>query len=133
MRKKNAIEISDSEWRKELSAEQFNVLRKKATEAPNSGKYNLHFEKGFYRCAACDQKLFESIQKFETSCGWSSFSDAVEGSVEYIQDRSLGMLRTEILCSECRGHLGHVFDDGPAESGERYCVNSLSIEFEPKI
>lgn len=132
MVKKFPFERSESEWRQKLSEEQYRVLREKGTEAPHSGKYNLHFQEGEYRCAACEQKLFESDQKFESNCGWPSFDDAIEGSIEYVQDRSFGMIRTEILCANCGSHLGHVFDDGPTESGQRYCVNSASIEFESK-
>lgn len=132
MIKKYPIHHSDSEWREKLSDEQFRVLRQKGTEAPHSGKYNLHFQNGEYHCAACNAKLFESDQKFESGCGWPSFDDAIEGSIEYVQDKSHGMIRTEILCSNCDSHLGHVFDDGPTETGQRYCVNSASIEFEPK-
>jgi peptide-methionine (R)-S-oxide reductase len=92
----------------------------------------MHFQEGEYHCAACGAKIFESDQKFKSNCGWPSFDDAIEGAVEYVQDRSFGMIRTEILCSNCGGHLGHVFDDGPTETGQRYCVNSASIEFESK-
>lgn len=132
MVKKYPIERSETEWRKKLSEEQYRVLREKGTEAPHSGKYNLHFQNGEYHCAACHAKLFESDQKFESNCGWPSFDDAIEGAIEYVQDRSFGMIRTEILCANCGSHLGHVFDDGPTESGQRYCVNSASIEFESK-
>lgn len=132
MRKRFPIEFSESEWREKLSEEQYRVLREKGTEAPHSGKYNLHFQNGEYRCAACNNQLFESNQKFESNCGWPSFDDAIDGSIEYVQDRSFGMLRTEILCANCGSHLGHVFDDGPTETGQRYCVNSASIDFEPK-
>lgn len=132
MRKRYPIEYSESEWREKLSDDQYRILREKGTEAPHSGKYNMHFQNGEYHCAACDAKLFESNQKFESSCGWPSFDDSIEGSVEYVQDRSFGMMRTEILCANCGSHLGHVFDDGPSETGQRYCVNSASIEFEPK-
>ncbi|NJY63218.1 peptide-methionine (R)-S-oxide reductase MsrB [Salinimicrobium sp. CDJ15-81-2] len=130
MVKKFPFERSESEWRKELSEEQYRVLREKGTEAPHSGKYNLHFQDGEYHCAACHAKLFESNQKFESNCGWPSFDDAIEGTIEYVQDRSFGMIRTEILCANCGSHLGHVFDDGPTDTGQRYCVNSASIEFE---
>lgn len=132
MVKKYPIERSEAEWRKQLNDEQYRVLREKGTEAPHSGKYNLHFQNGEYHCAACHTELFESDQKFESNCGWPSFDDAIEGTVEFVQDRSFGMIRTEILCANCGSHLGHVFDDGPTETGQRYCVNSASIEFEPK-
>lgn len=132
MKKKYPIEHSEAEWREKLSEEQYRVLRQKGTEAPHSGKYNLHFQDGEYHCAACGAKLFESDQKFESNCGWPSFDDAIEGSIEYVQDRSHGMVRTEILCSNCGSHLGHVFDDGPTQTGQRFCVNSASIDFETK-
>ncbi len=127
--KKYAVEKSEEDWKKQLSEEQYRVLRKKGTEAPHTGKYNLHFENGEYHCAACNAKLFESNSKFESGCGWPSFDDAIEGSIEYVQDNTFGMRRTEILCANCGSHLGHVFDDGPTETGQRYCVNSASIEF----
>ena len=132
MIKKYPIEHTEAEWREKLSEEQYRVLRQKGTEAPHSGKYNIHFQNGEYHCAACNAKLFESDQKFESNCGWPSFDNAIEGSIEYVQDRTHGMLRTEILCANCGSHLGHVFDDGPTETGQRYCVNSASIEFESK-
>src|SRR6056297_3598519 len=132
MKKAYPIEHSEAEWRDKLSEEQYRVLRQKGTEAPHSGKYNLHFQNGEYHCAACNAKLFESNQKFESNCGWPSFDDAIEGSIEYVQDRSHGMVRTEILCANCGSHLGHVFDDGPSDTGQRFCVNSASIEFELK-
>jgi peptide-methionine (R)-S-oxide reductase len=124
------IEKSEEEWRKLLSEEQYRILRNKGTERPHTGKYNLHFEKGAYNCAACNQKLFESDSKFDAHCGWPSFDKSIKGTVEYVLDKSHGMLRTEIVCSNCGGHLGHVFNDGPTETGTRYCVNSVSIDFE---
>ncbi|CAN5283068.1 peptide-methionine (R)-S-oxide reductase MsrB [soil metagenome] len=123
------MDKTDEEWRKALTGEQFRILRQKGTEAPHTGKYNLHFEEGEYVCAACKTKLFESDSKFESGCGWPSFDEALEGKVEYIQDKTFGMMRTEILCATCGGHLGHVFDDGPTQTGQRYCVNSASIDF----
>ncbi len=123
------INKTEKEWRSELSDEQYRVLRTKGTETPHKGKYNLHFEKGNYSCAACNQQLFKSDSKFDAHCGWPSFDNAIKGTVERILDKSHGMLRTEIVCSNCGSHLGHVFNDGPTETGERYCVNSLSINF----
>jgi len=121
---------TDEEWKKVLSPEQYEVLREKGTEAPFSGKYYLHKEKGVYVCAACGAELFRSDTKFDAGCGWPSFFDAIDSSkIVYTKDMSHGMVRTEITCAKCGGHLGHVFDDGPAPTGTRYCVNSLSIEF----
>lgn len=127
--KKYNIEKTEEEWKEKLSPEQYRVLRQKGTEAPHTGEFNLHFEDGEYQCAACGEQLFESDAKFESGCGWPSFDNAIDGKVEYIQDRTFGMIRTEILCSNCGSHLGHVFDDGPTETGQRYCVNSASINF----
>ncbi|WP_304036790.1 peptide-methionine (R)-S-oxide reductase MsrB [Mesonia mobilis] len=127
--KKYSVEKSEQEWKEQLSEEQYRILRQKGTEAPHTGKYNLHFEDGKYKCAGCGNVLFESEAKFNSNCGWPSFDQSVEGSIEYIKDTSFGMIRTEILCSNCGGHIGHVFDDGPTETGQRYCVNSASIEF----
>jgi peptide-methionine (R)-S-oxide reductase len=127
--KKYSVEKSEQEWKEQLSEEQYRILRQKGTEAPHTGKYNLHFEDGKYKCVGCGNVLFESEAKFNSNCGWPSFDRSVEGSIEYIKDTSFGMIRTEILCSNCGGHIGHVFDDGPTETGQRYCVNSASIEF----
>jgi peptide-methionine (R)-S-oxide reductase len=124
------INKTEDEWRSELSDEQYRVLRTKGTEAPHTGKYNLHFENGAYNCTACNQQLFESNSKFDAHCGWPSFDDSIDGTVNRILDKSLGMLRTEIVCSNCGSHLGHVFNDGPTKTGERFCVNSISINFE---
>ena len=126
---KYKIKKTDDEWKEQLSEEQYGVLRNKGTERPHSGKYNLHFENGTYTCAGCHQHLFESNSKFDAHCGWPSFDDSIKGTVEYVLDKSHGMLRTEIVCSNCGGHLGHVFSDGPTETGTRFCVNSLSIDF----
>jgi len=127
----NEYQKSEEEWKKILSPEQYYVLREKGTESPFTGKYNMHFEKGTYTCGGCGEELFTSNQKFESHCGWPSF-DSEMGSgekIKQIKDFSHGMIRTEIVCANCGGHLGHIFDDGPTTTGLRYCVNSLSIEF----
>ncbi|KPM30442.1 Peptide methionine sulfoxide reductase MsrB [Croceitalea dokdonensis DOKDO 023] len=127
------VEKSEETWKKELSAEEYYVLRQKGTERPHTGKFNLHFEKGDYHCKACNAKLFESEHKFESGCGWPSFDEAVPGAIEYIKDTSHGMIRTETVCANCGSHLGHVFNDGPRETtGQRYCINSVSIDFDAK-
>ncbi|MBD3580876.1 peptide-methionine (R)-S-oxide reductase MsrB [Flavobacterium selenitireducens] len=123
------VEKSEDDWRDELGLERYRILRQKETEFPHSGKYNLHFEKGTYVCGACMEPLFESDSKFNSHCGWPSFDEAIPGKIEYIKDTSHGMVRTEIVCANCGSHLGHVFDDGPTETGQRYCVNSLSVDF----
>jgi|TARA_B110000444_G_scaffold137566_1_gene129127 peptide-methionine (R)-S-oxide reductase len=123
------VKKSDEEWKKILSDEEYRVLINKGTEYPGTGEYNIHMKEGIYNCKGCDNPLFTSDQKFESNCGWPSFDNAIEGSVEYKNDYTLGMTRVEILCTNCGGHLGHVFNDGPTESGKRYCVNSVSIDF----
>lgn len=122
---------SEEEWKKTLTPEQYYVLREKGTERPHTGEYNLKFDKGIYTCAGCGSELFTSDQKFESHCGWPSFDNEIgEGSkIKKIKDFSHGMIRTEIVCANCGGHLGHLFDDGPTKSGLRYCVNSLSLQF----
>ena len=121
---------TDEVWKKELTPQQYFVLRQKGTDAPSSGGLTSHFEKGTYHCAACNLQLFESNSKFESHCGWPSFDDAIKGTVNFVLDKSHGMIRTEIICASCGGHLGHIFDDGPKETtGQRYCVNTTSIRF----
>jgi len=119
---------SEAEWKELLGSERYKILREKGTEFPHSGKYNLTFDKGTYCCGACGEPLFNSDSKFRSSCGWPSFDESIPGKIEYIQDRSFGMMRTEIVCANCGSHLGHVFDDGPTETGQRYCVNSASVD-----
>lgn len=123
------IQKTEEDWKEELGSEKFRILRQKGTEFPHSGEYNLYFEKGTYCCSGCGEPLFESDTKFNAHCGWPSFVESIPGKVEYSKDSTHGMIRTEILCATCGGHLGHVFDDGPTKTGTRYCVNSLSIDF----
>jgi peptide-methionine (R)-S-oxide reductase len=126
------VEKSEGEWKSQLSPEQYQVLRQAGTEPPWSGKYVHNHDDGTYRCAGCGAILFDSGTKFESGSGWPSFYEpAVAEAVELIEDRSHGMLRTEVRCRACGGHLGHVFDDGPAPTGQRYCMNSLALDFEP--
>ena len=126
------MQKTDAEWKKELTPEQYKVLRQKDTEAPFSGEYDSVFDPGTYTCAACGQKLFTSEQKFDAKCGWPSFYDAIPGSVTFIPDDSHGMSRTEVTCSRCGGHLGHIFEgEGFATpTDQRYCINSLSLKFD---
>lgn len=126
------INKSNEEWKKELSSEEYYVLREAGTERPFTGKFNMHFENGIYTCNACGEELFSSSSKFDGHCGWPSFDKEIkEGKIVERVDTSHGMKRTEILCGNCGSHLGHVFDDGPTETGLRYCVNSLSLDFKP--
>jgi peptide-methionine (R)-S-oxide reductase len=124
---------TEEEWRKELTPEQYEVLRRKGTERAFTGKYVHTKDSGVYRCAACGAELFDSDTKFESGTGWPSFTEAKNlENVELHVDSSYGMQRVEVTCAKCGGHLGHVFDDGPHPTGKRYCINSCSIELEPR-
>jgi peptide-methionine (R)-S-oxide reductase len=127
------VEKSNAEWQAELTSEQYDVLRRKGTEPAFTGEYWDTKEKGVYRCAGCGQELFSSDTKFDSGTGWPSFYQPMgDEAVEMEDDRSLFMSRTEVLCSSCGGHLGHVFDDGPNPTGKRYCINSCSLDLDPQ-
>ena len=125
--------LSDEQWRQQLSPEQYHVLREAGTERAFTGALNAEYRDGKFYCAGCGSKLFESQSKFDSGCGWPSFSSPADSeAVTEIEDNSLGMRRVEVRCSNCDGHLGHVFPDGPTETGLRYCMNSAAMSFEPK-
>lgn len=125
--------MNDQDWKDKLTPEQYHVLREKGTERPGTGEFVNHTEDGVYTCAGCGNELFKSENKFDSGCGWPSFDDVLSGHgiVEH-EDKTLGMRRVEVSCSQCGGHLGHVFPDGPKDTtGLRYCINSVSLNFKP--
>jgi peptide-methionine (R)-S-oxide reductase len=125
------VQKTEAEWREELSPEQYRVLREKGTEAPFSGEYDHVFEPGTYRCAGCGAEVFRSEAKYDSGCGWPAFyAPAGEQVIDEETDTTLGMVRTEVMCSNCGGHLGHVFPDGPRPTGLRYCINSAALNLE---
>ncbi|MCB9823090.1 peptide-methionine (R)-S-oxide reductase MsrB [Candidatus Nomurabacteria bacterium] len=130
------IKKTDKEWREELTEEQYRVMRQKGTEIPFSGELTFNKKSGDYTCAACGEILFNSDSKYQstipTLAGWPSFAKPIEGSVEYREDDSFGMVRTEVLCANCGSHLGHVFDDSSSPTGSHYCLNSVCLGFNPK-
>ena len=131
------IEKTADEWKQLLATKgaepvAFEVTRRAATERPFTGRYETHWADGSYHCMCCEAKLFNSDTKFDAHCGWPSFSLAIPGSIQEIRDTSHGMVRVETVCAQCGAHLGHVFDDGPTDSGLRYCMNSASLHFTPE-
>ena len=127
----NKMKKTEVEWKSSLTDQEYRILREKGTERAFTGKYDGHFEEGVYNCAGCGTQLFESETKYRSGCGWPAFYDAIPGAIEEHDDNTLGMRRIEITCSKCDGHLGHVFNDGPNPTGLRYCVNSVSMDFQP--
>lgn len=126
-------QTTEQEWKKVLSPEQYRVLREKGTELPFTGKYETFNGEGRYVCAACGAELFESGTKFDANCGWPSFYDAKKGAVEFTEDNFYGMHRFGVTCANCGSHLGHIFNDAPDQpTGQRYCINSVSLDFKPK-
>ena len=133
MTESKKLSKTDEEWKKDLTSEQYRVCRKKETERPFSGKYYSSKDKGVYKCSCCGNELFNSQTKFDSGTGWPSFWDPINNeNVKCVSDNSVGMTRTEVLCSKCDAHLGHVFDDGPKPSNLRYCINSVSLDLEKK-
>ena len=128
------VNLTDEEWKKKLTPEQYHVTRQKGTERPYTSKLVSFNDKGIYKCICCDTELFKSDFKFDSHCGWPAFSKASneETVIARIEDRSHGMLRVEVICKNCGAHLGHVFDDGPEPTGERFCINGVCLKFEKK-
>ena len=132
MKKQKKNELTEEEWKKKLTPEEFHILREKGTERPFTGEYDKFYKDGTYKCAGCGTELFTSSSKYDSGCGWPAFYEAMPEKIQESADNSFGMTRVEITCENCGGHLGHVFNDGPQPSGLRYCVNSISLDFDSK-
>ena len=132
MKKQKKNELTEEEWKKKLTSEEFHILREKGTERPFTGEYDKFYKDGTYKCAGCGTELFTSSSKYDSGCGWPAFYEAMPEKIQESADNSFGMTRVEITCENCGGHLGHVFNDGPQPSGLRYCVNSISLDFDSK-
>ena len=130
IKKQNQNNLSEQEWKEKLTPEEYHILREKGTERPFTGEYDKFYEDGTYKCAGCGTELFSSSSKYDSGCGWPAFYEALPEKIEESEDNSFGMKRIEITCENCGGHLGHVFNDGPQPSGLRYCVNSISLDFD---
>ena len=127
------VQKTDEDWKQTLTPEQFHVLREHGTERAGTSPLNFEKRSGLFTCAACGQPLFTSDTKFESGTGWPSFFKPIDGAIQTTTDSSYGMTRVEVHCSQCGGHLGHVFPDGPRPTGERYCMNGVALKFEPKV
>lgn len=132
MNEENMASKTEDEWKNKLNKEQYEVMRLKGTEPAFSGKYNHEKSEGVYKCSACGNPLFSSDAKFDSGTGWPSFDQAIPGSVKMVPDNSYGMNRTEVVCSKCGGHLGHLFDDGPTATKKRFCMNSVCLDLDKK-
>ena len=130
IKKQNKNNLSEQEWKEKLTPEEYHILREKGTERPFTGEYDKFYEDGTYKCAGCGTELFSSSSKYDSGCGWPAFYEALPEKIEESEDNSFGMKRIEITCENCGGHLGHIFNDGPQPSGLRYCVNSISLDFD---
>jgi len=127
------LSMDDKDFKEKLTKQEYHVLREKGTEGAFSGEYDTTFDDGMYQCKACGAQLFTSDNKYDSGCGWPAFDQAIEGAVKFTEDKTLGMMRTEVTCAKCGSHLGHVFEDGPKETtGQRFCINSIALSLDKK-